>query len=111
MKRSLALLAGYFGLAIAMTWPLGLHLGTALPGWPNIDAFDTTLLRGVVGELLTHPWDMPHTSLVYWPSGYPIMWLVPNAMDHLSGSLLGVLPFPWSDNLWWLLTLTAASRS
>ena len=40
--------------------------------------------------------------------GYPVHLLLPNVVDHALGwPLAKALPFPLSDNLWWLLVLTA----
>ncbi len=97
----------YVALACALTWPLVANLNGALLGFPNIDQGDTVMLRGVVAELLTHPGDFPVSTQVYFPVGFPVMHLVPNLMDHATGALLTALPFPLSDNLWWLLVLAA----
>ena len=97
----------YLAVACGLTWPLVLDLNGALLGFPNIDQGDTVMLRGIVAELLTHPGDFPHSTQVYFPIGFPVMHLVPNLMDHATGALLTWLPFPLSDNLWWLLVLAA----
>ncbi len=98
---------GYLALACALTWPLVTALNSSLLGFPNIDQGDTVMLRGVVAELLSHPGDFPVSTQVYFPFGFPVMHLVPNLMDHATGALLTALPFPLSDNLWWLFMLTA----
>lgn len=96
---------GYLALAVLLTWPLGLHLGSALPGFESIDANDTVGLRGLVPSMLG---TLPTSHDIYWPTGYPLLWLVPNLVDHLTGGLLAwLLPFPLADNLWWLAVMVA----
>ena len=96
---------GYLLLALAMTWPLVLSLNSAYVGFANIDALDTMALRGLVAAI--HPLQAPWTDAVFYPVGYPILHLTPNLLDHLTGALLDkLLPFPLSDNLWWLAVLT-----
>jgi len=97
----------YLLVALAMTWPLGANLTTASMGFPNVDGQDTVMLRGLVAELMTHPWDLPHSALIYFPAGFPVLHLTPNLLDHLTGGLIAwLLPFPLADNLWWLGVLS-----
>lgn len=102
--------AVYLLMALVMTWPLVLHLGSASVGFPGVDATDTATLRGMVADWLGHPAlrdGVPISHSVYFPTGYPTFALTPNLLDHVSGALFAwILPFPWSDNLWWLLVLT-----
>ncbi len=101
---------GYLLLAVLITWPLALHLGDASVGFPGVDAEDTATLRGLVADWLLSPRleeGAPLSGGVYHPIGYPVFGLIPNLLDHLSGAPLDwLLPYPWSDNLWWLLVLT-----
>jgi hypothetical protein len=76
-------------------------------GYPTIDSLDTILLRGLVSDLLfENPGDLPYTQGVYFPTGYPILHLVPNVLDHLLGGALSLaLGFPKGDNVFWLLLI------
>lgn len=97
----------YLLLALALTWPLALSLGSALPGYPNVDALDTVGLRGLFLRLIADPAALPMTDGVYFPVGYPALWLMPNVVDHLLGApFAALLSFPLSDNLFWLVVLT-----
>lgn len=100
----------YLLLAVAVTWPLALHMGSATVGFPGVDAEDTATLRGLVADWLLSPRvhdGAPVSDGVYFPVGFAIFGLMPNLLDHLSGAPLDwLLPFPWSDNLWWLAVLT-----
>lgn len=102
--------AVYLLMALAMTWPLALHLGSASVGFPGVDASDTATLRGMIADWLSHPrlsGGVPTSTSVYFPTGYPTFALTPNLLDHLSAAPLDwILPFPLSDNLWWLALLT-----
>jgi len=95
----------YVCVAVAVTWPVALEPTTALVGYPNVDATDTIMLRGLVPEmLLSGSW--PHSSGIYAPEGFAVGELVPNLVDHVLGALTALtLPFPLSDNLWWLVVL------
>lgn len=101
----------YLLLAVLLTWPLALHMGDSLVGFPGVDAEDTATLRGLVADWLRHPQlhdGAPVGTSVYFPIGFAIFGLMPNLLDHLSGAPLDwLLPFPWSDNLWWLAVLVA----
>lgn len=78
-----------------------------LPGFDNVDLWDTVMLRGAVASLLGDPGQAPWTQAVFAPSGYPILELTPNLLDHLTGAVFdALLPFPLSDGLWWLCVLT-----
>ena len=57
----------YLLLALALTWPLALSLGSALPGYPNVDALDTVGLRGLFLRLIADPAALPMTDGVYFP--------------------------------------------
>lgn len=107
MARRLLL---YLLLALALTWPLGARLGEAMIGFPGVDGEDTATLRGLISGWLASPSFHDGQAIsrgVYWPVGYPVFGLTPNLLDHLTGAPLDwLLPFPWSDNLWWLLVLT-----
>ena len=94
----------YLLLAVVMTWPMVLAPHATTVGFANIDALDTLSLRGLVAAttLTQAPW----TDAVFFPVGYPVIHLTPNLLDHLTGALLSILPFPLSDNLWWLCVLT-----
>jgi hypothetical protein len=100
----------YLLLAVAMTWPLVLHLGESSVGYPNVDAMDTQMLRGLVARMLLDPvaaWQHGSDG-IYFPVGYPVLQLTPNLADHLSAApFVWLLPFPLADNLWWLLVLMA----
>lgn len=97
---------GYLALVAVLTWPLALTFGTATLGFPNVDSQDTVMLRGLVADLLTHPWDAPTSDQIYFPVGVPVLHLTPNLLDHLTGAPFAwLLPFPWSDNLWWVTVL------
>ena len=95
---------GYLALAMAMTWPLMASLDTVTVGYPNVDALDTIMLRGLVPHALTDP----ESAWVYFPSGFPILSMVPNLVDHLTAwPFIAVFPFPLGDNLWWMTLLAA----
>ena len=53
--QSLSLGLGYATAALVLTWPLVLHLDTALLGFPSIDAQDTVTLRGQIASMLLQP--------------------------------------------------------
>lgn len=96
----------YLLLSLVVTWPLVLSANSAYLGFANIDALDTMTLRGLLASVqLSH---VPWTDAVFYPSGYPVMQLTPNILDHLTGALLSaLLPFPLSDNVWWWAVLVA----
>ncbi len=97
---------GYLAVVVVLTWPLAANLGNSTLGFPNVDSQDTVMLRGLVADLLQHPWDAPVSKRIYFPVGVPVLHLTPNLLDHLTGAPLSwLLPFPWSDNLWWVLVL------
>jgi hypothetical protein len=76
-------------------------------GYTTIDSLDTIMLRGLVPELLFHhPGDIPYTDAIYFPTGYPLLHLVPNLLDHMVGGALDMgFGFPLGDNLFWLLLI------
>jgi hypothetical protein len=94
----------YLLLAAVMTWPMVTAPHATTVGFANIDALDTLSLRGLIAA--TSPLQAPWTDAVFFPVGYPVLTLTPNILDHLTGALLTLLPFPLSDNLWWLAVLT-----
>jgi hypothetical protein len=95
---------GYLALAMIMTWPMVSALETTTVGYPNVDALDTIMLRGLVPQSLTDS----TAAWVYFPSGFPVLSMVPNLVDHLtSWPFISTFPFPVGDNLWWLLVLMA----
>lgn len=97
---------GYIGVALAMMARVAWQPGAATVGYPNVDALDTVMLRGLVARAIAHPWRIPWTNGIYFPTGYPVLQLTPNLVDHLTAALLvWLVPFPWSDNLWWLAVL------
>ncbi len=98
--------AGYLIVAIALSWPLVLHHDTAVIGFPNVDAIDTLVLRGLVDEVLRSGDGLARG--VWYPTGLPVADLVPNRVDHLLASALAAwVPFPSGETVWWLLVLTA----
>ncbi|MCK6507506.1 hypothetical protein L6R53_29760 [Myxococcota bacterium] len=107
VRPSLVRILGCLGLALAMMarW-LAAPL-QALPGYANVDLWDTVMLRGVVAAALGEPSALPTSDAVFFPVGYPALQLTPNLLDHLSAApLVALLPFPLADSLWWLLVLT-----
>jgi hypothetical protein len=97
---------GMLAVVCAITWPLVLDPSSVLLGFPSIDSQDTVMLRGLIADLLLHPWDWPESGLVYWPQGYPVGLLTPNLLDHVTAApFVWLLPFPWADNLWWVAVL------
>jgi hypothetical protein len=98
----------YLVLSLLLTWPLVLHLGTAISGFDNIDALDTIHLRGAVLDLVRHPrWDLRSTSS-FFPVGFSLLPFMPNFVDQATAlPFTLLLPFPWGDNAWWLFALTA----
>lgn len=97
---------GLVAVVVVLTWPLALHPLSMLPGFPNVDAQDTLMLRGLLADLLLHPWDAPHTLEIYFPTGFPVLHLTPNLLDHLTAApLVWLLPFPLADNVWWATVL------
>ena len=104
--RFLTRLLGMFAVVSLVTWPLVLEPGAVLVGFPSIDAQDTVMLRGLIADMLLHPFDWPTSGMVYWPEGYPVGLLTPNLLDHLTAApFVWLLPFPWADNLWWVTVL------
>lgn len=112
--RRLRILLLYLGVALAALGPVALRPGTSLVGYPNIDGLDTVVLRGAVADLLASPaglvgWIQGGTSrstAAFYPVGFDLLALTPNVVDHLvAAPLVHLLPFPWSDNAWWLLVL------
>ncbi len=95
----------YVALAVAVTWPLVTVIRHSLPGYPNVDALDTSALRGLVSELVVEG-SWPSSQGAFFPTGYPVATLAPNVVDHLLGAPFALaLPFPLGDSLWWLLVL------
>ena len=104
--RSLGLFLGYLGAALILSWPLALHLDSALLGFPSIDSHDTLTLRGLFASLLLSPEAWPLSTDAWFPIGYPILLLMPNLLDHLMAApLVWLLPFPVADNLWWMVVM------
>lgn len=104
--RPLLRILGVLAVVCVVTWPLVLDPGAVLVGFPSIDAQDTVMLRGLIADLLLHPWDWPDSGMVYWPNGYPVGLLTPNLLDHVTAApFVWLLPFPWADNLWWIAVL------
>lgn len=97
---------GMFAAVVLLTWPMATSPGTMLTGFPSIDAQDTQMLRGLVADVLTHPWTWPDTDRIYFPEGFPALLLTPNLLDHLTAApFVFLLPFPWADNAWWVVVL------
>lgn len=69
---------------------------------------DTAWLRLAASRLLyLDPGNWPVSTDVHAPAGYPLGYLMPNVLDHLTGGPLALLlPWPLSDNLWWLAVLS-----
>ena len=90
-----------------ITWPLSAHLNEWVLGYPTIDSLDTIMLRGLVSDLLfENPSDLPTTQGIYFPTGFPILHLVPNLLDHLiGGGFSRALGFPRGDNVFWLVLI------
>ncbi len=109
-RRAAALrLAGYLAVAVLLSWPLAPRLGRAMPGYPTVDAFDTVMLRGLVARLALHPAEWGRTPAIYFPTGFPVLELMPDLLDHLTALPLALaLPFPWDDGLWWLAVLAGS---
>ncbi len=98
---------GCLALALAMMGRWATAPLSSLPGFDNVDLWDTVMLRGAVAELLRDPARAPWSEAVFAPGGYPILELTPNLLDHLTGALFDLLlPFPLSDGLWWLVVLS-----
>lgn len=96
----------YLALAAALTWPMVLRPHAVVPGIPQVDQMDTAWLRLAVARGLLDPASWPHSTEVHAPVGYPVGWLVPNLLDHVTGAPFALaLPWPVGDNLWWLLAL------
>ncbi len=97
---------GYLALALLVMARVLPSADSRLVGFANIDLWDTVMLRGAVLDALAHPTTLPATHSIFFPVGYPVLQLTPNLLDHLSAApLVALLPFPLSDNLWWLLVL------
>ena len=110
VPRRILIVLLYLGLALVVTWPLALHMGDSTVGFPGVDGADTATLRGLIADWLRHPaWSGGRaiSDGVYFPVGYPVFGLTPNLLDHALGAPLDwLLPFPWSDNCWWIGALT-----
>lgn len=102
---------GALGLmAWAMLGPAGRAPGTRLPGYANVDAWDTVQLRGVVQWALARGEWPGSSAAVYWPVGFDIGGLLPNRLDHLlAAPIVAALPFPLADTLFWWVILWAAA--
>ena len=75
-------------------------------GFPNVDGMDTAMLRAAFARALENPTLMPWSDWVYFPTGFPVLHLMPNWLDHLSAyPLVRGLPFPLADNVWWWLVM------
>lgn len=106
-RAPLLRILGCLGLALAMMARWLVAPLRSLPGYANVDLWDTVMLRGAVAEVLAAPAGAPHGDAVFFPTGYPVLQLTPNLLDHLSAApLVALLPFPLADSLWWLLVLT-----
>jgi len=86
MKRDAAVFALFLVLAVAITWPLALHLDTAVPdrGDPLLNAW----IIDWAGHALTHaPFDL-YDAPMYHPGHYPLAY-----SENMVGIALVVLPF------------------
>jgi len=95
-------------LAWLLLGPAGRAPGL-LPGYANVDAWDTVQLRGLVQWSLARGEWPGHSTAVYWPAGFDVGGLLPNRLDHLlAAPFVALLPFPLADTLFWWAVLLAA---
>jgi len=102
-----AVLATYALLAVALTWPLILHLGTHLPG-SDTWAFDeytfvwnTWWFRYSLLELGQDPL---YTGHIFYPLGISLALFTYNLFNTIVALPLALLPLPAISNLTFLLT-------
>jgi hypothetical protein len=86
MRRELAIFAAFLALAIALTWPLALHLGTAVPdrGDPLLNAW---IIEWVCHALTHAPFDL-YDAPMYHPGLYPLAY-----SENMVGIAIFMLPF------------------
>jgi hypothetical protein len=86
MKRHLTIFAAFLVLAIALTWPLALHLDTAVPdrGDPLLNAWIIDWVCHALTHSPLHLYDAP----IYYPGKYPLAY-----SENMVGIALLVLPF------------------
>ncbi len=105
----LAVLVTYALLAVALTWPLVLHLGSHVPG-SDTWAFDeytfvwnTWWFRTSLLELGQDPL---HTSYTFYPLGVSLALYTYNLFNAIIALPLALLPLPAISNLTFLVTTT-----
>ena len=86
MKRDLGIFAAFLVLTVALTWPLALHLDTAVPdrGDPLLNAWIIEWVCHALTHSPFHLYDAP----IYYPGKYPLAY-----SENMAGIALLVLPF------------------
>ncbi len=93
IARGGALVAGFAGLAVLATWPLALHLGDAVPGWPGDNFAFLYKIWWVKQALLTHA-NLFSDPQVFYPFGFNFGRGEPTLPNTLPGALIALV---WSD--------------
>jgi hypothetical protein len=98
MKKNLYPIGIYSLLILWIGRQVFLSPMTSTLGFLGTDSLDTMALRGLFFE--------PY--LRFWPSGFSVLQLTPNLLDHITATpLVWIFGFPLGDNLWWFLILLA----
>jgi len=86
VKRDLGIFAAFLVLTVALTWPLALHLDTAVPdrGDPLLNAWIIEWVCHALTHSPFHLYDAP----IYYPGKYPLAY-----SENMAGIALLVLPF------------------
>ncbi len=93
-RSTLAAALAFVTLAFAMTWPLGRHLTTALPGDLGDPAFNCWVLMWTGGQILRALSGHPGALADYWNGNifYPAPLTIAYS-EHLTPETLQALPF------------------
>ncbi len=109
VRRSWLLLAAYFFLTLALTWPLARSLGSAIPG-DSFDGWQNFWNLWWVKEALLEQRASPYfTNLLYHPTGVSLWFQTLNIFNGIT-----FLPVQLAGNLFWaynavvLFSFTAA---
>jgi hypothetical protein len=99
-------LIGLSYIVIALVYTKGAIFKGNLHGYLTVDMADTLYLRQ---EFINQITGQPLVGS--YPTLPQAMGLLPNFLDHLSASAFYWLPFPFSDNLWWLFVFVGSGTT